>query len=573
MTVAKIFVVAKQSRNAAVASLVSALLILATVTAMTTNARAATAPDDVLLSALKEEMQRSKAHLKMENVAAPYYIEYRVTELDAFEASALFGALRIQQRGAARFLRVVVRIGDYKQDSYYGTGEGTVDMVPTDDDLYAIRHRVWLATDRAYKAAGEALSAKQAALKQFKVDEPVDDFAQATPVVNIEPLVHLPATDFSPWLRLLEDASGLYRSDPQLEYFESTLRFQAENRYLVNSEGTVSRTGRATYSITIAGATQASDGMLVQRSHQDEATGLSTLPTHEQFLQTTARIVETLKLLRNAPVMDEEYRGPVLFSNDAGTSVVTELVEPNVLGKKPKLGENARTTGYWSSSYKTRVLPDFIDVFDDPTISALAGNPLFGHYNFDDEGAKAERVSLIEKGQLVAYLTGREPIRDFPTSNGHGRAPATAAPEAFPGNLIIESSHPQPDAELKKRLIDLARQRNLPYAIYVETMAPRLEPRLVYRIYTNDGHEELVRGAVFGDLDVRSLRRELIATGTTPFVENHLESVPFSVSSPALLFDELEVKRTQAGKLGLPEYPAPPLIQAATENELKQQVK
>jgi predicted Zn-dependent protease len=574
MTLATIFLVAKRRRKAALASLVPALLILAMLAGITTTVRAATAPDDdVLLRALKEEMQRSRSHLKMENVAAPYYIEYRVTELDAFEASALFGALRIQQRGAARFLRVVVRIGDYKQDSYYGTGEGTVDMVPVDDDLYAIRHRVWLATDRAYKAAGEALSAKQAALKQFKVDEPVDDFAQATPVVDIEPLVHLPATDFSPWLRLLEDASGLYRSDPQLEYFESSLRFQAENRYLVNSEGTVSRTGRATYSITIAGGTQASDGMLVQRAHQDEAPSLSTLPIREQFLQTTARIVETLKLLRDAPVVDEEYRGPVLFSNDAGTSVVTELVEPNVLGKKPKLGENARTTGYWSSSYKTRVLPDFINVFDDPTISALAGNPLFGHYSFDDEGTKAERVSLIEKGHLVAYLTCREPIRDFPASNGHGRAPATAAPEAFPGNLIIESSHPQPDAELKKKLIDLARQRNLPYAIYVETMAPRLEPRLVYRIYTNDGHEELVRGAVFGDLDVRSLRSELIATGTTPFVENHLKSVPYSVSSPALLFDELEVKRTQAGKLGLPEYPAPPLIQAATEKESKEQVK
>jgi TldD protein len=277
------------------------------------RAHAANASDDVLLRALKEEMERSKAQLKMENVAAPYYIEYRVSEIEEFDASAVFGALRSRQHGNIRFLRAVVRIGDYKQDSYYGGGEGAVDLVSIDDDIYAIRHRLWLATDRAYKAAGEALSAKQAALKQMTVDEPVDDFARATPVEVIEPLVHFPESDFAPWLRLLEESSGQYRSDPKLQYFESSLRFMVENRYYVNSEGTVARSGSANYSISIAGSTQAADGLIVQRSHQDEGKDLNGLPTREQFLKTTARILETLQLLREAPLVDEEYRGPVLF--------------------------------------------------------------------------------------------------------------------------------------------------------------------------------------------------------------------------------------------------------------------
>jgi PmbA/TldA metallopeptidase C-terminal domain len=523
---------------------------------------AANASDNVLLRALKEEMDRSKAKLKMDSVAAPYYIEYRVTELDAFDASAVFGALRSQQRGSGRFLRVVVRIGDYKQDSYYGTGEGTVDLVPLDDDVYAIRHRVWLATDRAYKAAGEALSAKQAALKQMTVDQPVDDFARATPVKSKQPLAHLSTPDFTPWLRLIEEASGLYRSDPNLEHFESALRFQAINRYFVNSEGTEACSGSAQYAITISGSTQAPDGMLLQRSHEDEAKDLNGLPSREKFLETTARILETLKQLRDAPVVEEEYRGPVLFSNDAAASVVNEMIVPSLLGRKPKLGENGRTTGPWSSSYKLRVLPDFINVVDDPTISSFVNLPLFGNYTLDDEGVKAERVSLIEDGQLVSYLIGREPIRDFPVSNGHGRAAPTGGPGPYPGNLILETTDPRPDVELKKRLIELAKRRDLPYGIYVETLGPQLEPRLIYRVYTSDGHEELIRGVVFGDLDVRSLRNDLIAAGTAPMVENHLESVPYSVASPALLFDELQLKRTEASKLGLPEYGPPPLGQA-----------
>jgi TldD protein len=519
--------------------------------------------NDVVLRALLEEMDRSKAHLKLENVAAPYYIEYRVTEIDQLDASAVFGALRNQQHVHARLLRVVVRVGDYKQDSFYGAGEGNIDLIPSDDDVFAIRHRIWLATDRAYKAATEALSAKQAALKQLKVDEPVDDFAKAAPLESIEPLVHLDTIDFAPWTHLLEEASAQYRTDKELENFESSLRFSAENRYFLNSEGTVSRYGHAHYVISISGATQAADGMLLHRSHADQANDLKDLPARAEFLKSTGRILETLKSLRTAPVVDEEYRGPVLFSNDAASTVVSDLIEPNVLGRKPKLGENARTTGAWSSSYKSRVLPDFVNVFDDPTISITSAQPLFGKYSLDDEGVKAQRVSLIEKGKLVSYLIGRQPIRDFPSSNGHGRAAAGAPPSPYPGNLILQSTDPQPDSEMKKKLMELCKNRDLLYGLYVETMGPRLEPRLLYRIWTKDGHEELVRGGVFGDLDVRALRSQLTAAGTAPAVDSRSEPVWFSVASPALLFDELQIKRTQASKQKLPEYPAPALTQAS----------
>jgi predicted Zn-dependent protease len=531
-----------------------------------TAARAAiSTSNDVVLRALREEMERSKAQLKLDNVPAPYYIEYRVNEIDQVEASAVFGALRSRQQDRGRLLRVVVRVGDYKQDSFFGTGEGSIDLLPSDDDVFAIRHRIWLATDRAYKAATEALSAKQAALKQLKVDEPVDDFAKASPLEAIEPRAQFSSTDFTPWFHLLEEASGQYRGDKELETFESSLRFTVENRYFLNSEGTVARSGHTHFALYISGSTQASDGMLLQRAHGDQGNSLKELPTRVEFLKTTAEMLETLKLLRDAPVVDEEYRGPVLFSNDAAATVVTELVEPNVLGRKPALGENARTTGKWSSSYEGRVLPDFINLFDDPTIQSIGGKPLFGNYTLDDEGVKAQRVSLIEKGQLVSYLIGRQPIRDFPVSNGHGRAAAAATPSPSPGNLILQSSDPQPDADLKAKLIDLCKRRDLPYGLYVETMGPRLDPRLLYRIWTKDGHEELVRGGVFGDLDVRSLRSDLIAAGTAPDVDDRSDPVWFSVASPALLFDELQVKRTQAAKQKLPEYAAPVLTQSADQ--------
>jgi predicted Zn-dependent protease len=203
------------------------------------------------------------------------------------------------------------------------------------------------------------------------------------------------------------------------------------------------------------------------------------------------------------------------------------------------------------------VLPDFLSVADDPTIASLDGRPLLGNYQVDDEGVKSSRVSLVEKGQLVSYLLGRQPIRDFPSSNGHGRAAVTGAPMASLGNLIVQASDAASKDELKKRLIETCKQRGLPYGYFVETLGPSLTPRLLYRISTTDGHEELVRGAVFGDLDTRALRNNIVAAGKEPDADEQIDPVAQSVLSPALLFDELEVKRGDTVKQKLPEYPPP----------------
>src|SRR5947209_8842151 len=55
------------------------------------------ASGDVLLESLLTELDRSKAQLKMDQVQAPYYIEYRVSDLEESAAEAAFGSLRENQ--------------------------------------------------------------------------------------------------------------------------------------------------------------------------------------------------------------------------------------------------------------------------------------------------------------------------------------------------------------------------------------------------------------------------------------------------------------------------------------------
>ena len=176
----------------------------------------------------------------------------------------------------------------------------------------------------------------------------------------------------------------------------------------------------------------------------------------------------------------------------------------------------------------------------------------------DDEGVKAQRVPLIEKGVLVNFLLGRQPIRDFPSSNGHGRA---SLPLSWPtpglGNLVVQfqrcgySRGTQEEADR-----DLQGTRPGLWLLCRDDGGARA-PRLLYRVWTQDGREELVRGALFGDLDQRSMRSNIVAAGNDQYVDNEIQPVPHSVVAPSILFDDLEVKRQTSNKDKLPEYPAP----------------
>jgi len=550
----------------------SVLLLTGSVAAAPCFARSGPAPDtemeaaahdaakgDALLGALLTELDRSKAQLKMDQVQPPYYIEYRVNDVEDFNAEAAFGAVRESNRSHLRVLRVVVRIGDYKQDSFYGQGFGNASILPLDNDTIALRRQIWLLTDEAYKSAADAYAEKLSALKQFSADpNPVDDFARAPVVSTVGETVNI-KFDQNGWNKTLQEVTDLYRQYPEVQSVSASARFTGVNEYFVNSEGTVVRQGRTIATVTLSGSAQAADGMRLGRSPFWTEERPDELPSRAELLKESKKMLDTLRALRQAPIVEESYRGPVLFAPDAADDIVAGLIGGNLVGRKPQLGKPNRTIGAFATSYKTRVLPKFVAVIDDPTMKKYAGKNLLGSYDVDSEGVKSQAVTLVNEGMLENYLVGRQPLRDFPTSNGHGRAVPGGVPQPSLGVLMLKSSEAEPAKSLNDKLKQLASAQNKPFGYRVETLGPGNSPRLLYRVYVNDGHEELVRGAVFNELDVRTVRNDLSAVGDDPLVSNRMSGLPQTIICPSLLFDELEVKRADTSKEKLPEYPPPDL--------------
>jgi TldD protein len=541
---------------------VAFLLSTITVTNYAT-AESPTKVNDPLLLAMQQELDREKG-LMLPGMQRPYFVEYRLDDISTYEAVANYGALTQEASNHQRVVRVTVRIGDYTADSSSTRGDGSIELAPTDNSPLALQYVLWTATDAAYKNALRAFSTKQAALKQFQSAQNQQDFAQAKPVVEILPLASLDL-DRNEWKHRIVEASGLYATDPEVKSFSEKVQYSianirgvAINRYLVNTEGTMVRQGYTGYNGAVSVGGQASDGMRLSRDNGTVATAAKDLESASAFRK---RVIEDLKSfdeLCKAPLVSaEDYHGPVLFSGDAAADVFTRLFVPNIEADRPEMGTSARTTGAFSSSYKSRVLPETINVTDNPLETKFNGKGLLGAYVIDDEGVPAQSVDVVVHGKLENFLIGREPIKEFSTSNGHGRAAPAQAPHSRTGVLLIKADQPLTKDELNKRLLTMAKEQGKDvYA--VETLGGNeLTPRLLYRVKA-DGTRQLVRGASFDELDNRSLRSGIIAAGNDPYVSNSLGALPQTIIAPSILFDEIGVKRATVEQQKLPYYPPPP---------------
>jgi len=521
----------------------------------------AQAEEDPVLKAMIEEMDRSMADLQLKGFAKPFFIEYRIEDVDDYETKAEFGASEGGLHARQRIARVTVRVGDAKSDSST-RGDGTLELAALDDDPLAIRCALWDATDSAYKNALAAYAQKQAALKEVQTPPQANDFSTEKPVISLAPPVSL-ALDEQTWSDRMARASGVYRSDPAvaagqsyIEYSNAEFEARAITTWIVSSEGTIVRKGATEYQESFAVGTQAGDGMDLERSYASTGRSLADLDAQNAFEKREVSDIESLAELRKAPLVEDEYHGPLLLSADASTDTLRSILAGAVVATRPPLGTEARTNGPFASSFEARVLPEFLSVVDDPGLKDFDGKGLVGAYDIDDEGVPGQPVDLVKAGRLVSYLIGREPVKDFPQSNGHARAGITGPARPSIGVLKITAQNGLSDADLNRKLIAEMKDAGLNHAYYAVTLAGAGNPRLLYRVNA-DGSRQLVRGAELSDIDERALRTSIDAAGKDELVANYFGDVPQTVIAPALLLDDATVRRANQRNDKLPFYPPP----------------
>ncbi len=530
---------------------------------------------------MAQELNRNYSVLKEKADPPPYFLSYEVTEQEYRSVSGSLGTISSATGGKSRVLDVSVRVGTPQLDNYHQVrgerGQFTSGApLSVEDTPDAIKRRLWLETDRAYRSAAERLiRIKTNTQVKVAAEDNSDDFSTEQPSRFQQAPPKLRFNEAA-WTERVRKLSSHFQNYPGVLTSHVSVTAQTDARYFVNTEGSRIEHGRGFARVIITAAGKASDGADLATSETFEAVDADGLPQDDVLLSAIDRVAGDLTSLLRAPEA-EPFVGPAVFSGRAAGVFFHEIFGHRVEGHRQKDDTEGQT---FTHSVGTKVLPDFLSVLFDPTRRKLDGIDLNGWFDYDDEGVKGRPVLAVDHGVLKTFLMSRSPIRDFAQSNGHGRRQPGFEVVSRQSNLIVESSKAVSSDKLRQMLIDEVKRQNKPYGLHFRDItggftttsraglqAFKVIPVIVYRVYTDGRPDELVRGADIVGTPLASFAK-ILATSDKPEVFNgycgaESGSVPVSAVSPAILVSEIEIEKKAKSQDRPPLLPSPAPVESA----------
>ena len=550
-----------------------------------------TAPkaDPVLLQAMDDELKRAmadlgsapplvdpKTHQPGQPAPRPYFLSYSVADSESVNISAQYGAITNSNGNRQRMADVQVRLGSPELDNTHGDhriSALTTIPLPLTDDRSAIARSLWYGTNRGYgKALDALLKVKTEQQVRAKEEDVSADFSAEKPEAAMLPAAPKLEIERAAWEGRLREISAVFKQYPDIYYDTVGLEASNETDYFVSSEGARVESPNHVARLVVVARTRAADGMDLFRVETFEADAAGHLPDQKTVLEKTVAMAKNLVDLRTAPIT-EPYNGPAVLSGRAAAVFFHEVLGHRLEGQRQRGDEEGQT---FTKLLNKPILPTFLSVADDPTLTQFHGQPLSGHYAFDDEGQPARKVDLVQDGVLKTFLMSRLPVASFAQSNGHGRAETGKMPTGRQGNLIVTSTKTVTDAELRELLKAEAKKQGKAYGLFFEDISSgfavttrrspqafQVIPLVVYRVYVDGRPDELVRGVSIVGTPQAALNR-IIATGDHQDIFNGVcgaESgqIPVSAVAPAMLVSEIETQRQSQGTARPPIVPPPPV--------------
>jgi predicted Zn-dependent protease len=407
-----------------------------------------------------------------------------------------------------------------------------------------------------------------------KEEDTSPDFSKEAPQTHLGKPAPLVVVDKAAWEQRVQALSKIFREYPDVYQNVVMLTMQNETDYFASSEGSEVIAPHQAARVVVFAVTRADDGMDLFRAQTFEAETVAGLPAQAEMEKAIRELGESLEALRRAP-LTEPFDGPAILSGRAAAVFFHEVLGHRLEGQRQRGDEEGQT---FTKEVGKDVLPTFLSVADDPTVTTFGKTWLSGSYEYDDEGQKARRVDLIDDGVLKTFLMSRLPIANFDASNGHGRAQTGRMPTGRQGNLIVTSTKTEPESELRKQLIEEAKKQSKPYGLYFEDISSGFAvttrnspqafsviPLVVYRVYVDGRPDELVRGVSIVGTPLAAMKR-ILATSDKSEVFNgecgaESGTIPVSAVAPAMLLSEMETQKQAQGTarppiLSIPGAPA-----------------
>lgn len=520
-----------------------------------------------VLDVMLDELSRSFDVLQDED-EPPYFLSYEITQDKIRSVSGSYGEIGGIVDRSFRELDIDLRVGSSELDNTHFGGRGGATSISIESPE-AIRNTLWYATNREYRIAVAQLSDVRSAM-QSRVEE-IDQSGDFSPAPREE--YRTDVIELEAALSVLEEKVRLYgapfKRAEHIIFNRVTVSGDVETRWFVNSEGTKIRVSQPFYRVTIEASSKADDGMVLSRQLSHISTSLDGLPDDEAILNEAETLIEELAEMRDAPIV-EPYAGPAILSGRATGVFFHEILGHRLEGHRQKAEHEGQT---FKSKLGEYVLPENFSVVFDPNVRKFGTIDLAGSYDFDNQGVRAQRVTVVRDGILEGFLTSRLPMEGFPISNGHGRKNQGRPVVARQSNMFVEVENPYSPEQLKAMLIERVLEQGKEFGLYFEdirggfTLTQRTMPNafnvtpvVVYRIFT-DGHQEMVRGVDLIGTPLTTFSR--VEAGASDFevfngvcgAESGL--VPVAAVAPSILVSQIEVQKKASSRSIPPILPNP----------------
>lgn len=568
------------------------------------------------LQAMIDELERGILELRLPDADLPYAASLSVSRVDSLVLDGSYGGVSIDLLSREASATVGVYVGNRERDNtnYYGGNLEPSFALPSTPDPKATRKRLWLAMDQSYRAASAAYKAKLDAIDRLADKNlPPDHGAWPASIVKLgwssppeqirDPDLTPPSFDRAGLRSLVAELSSRFAQHPKIDNGDAIIHLQRGHGISIacdrEGEGPVQvrrvlggSSDRAI--VGVVADVQCADGMQLDHGLVLEFQNLpSAAEIREQAIALTDRVLRELEELLAAPMIDEDYDGPLLLSPLAAAQLLAATIPAQASGDPAPLSDYGRLLElepHWHDELGKAVMPDFIDLVDDPLAAGA------GHYELDAQGVPAQRIELVRAGILHTLLMANQPNDKITQSNGHARSAGGGVGPSISNLTLSSRKKGLSQAALEKDLLARAREDGYEFAYVIESLrdgrvlgpAPRdgasmytsgrrVQLPLPGRVFKIDskGQRTQVRGAMLAPMSMRALRRiravgdkpQTQAMGLSPglfggFTDIGLhgllsQTVNTQITTPALVMDGLElvVERGEHERLPILDHP------------------
>ncbi len=466
---------------------------------------------DDIFNAMQQEMKRTMTLSK----TAPkiHFAAFKVGDYSDLSIIAARGG--IVQNNSRQWVNMDVnlRVGTQKEDSsFFETNTFTQSNLQEGAlSPEGIRAGLWAITDKSYKDALDIYARKQGYKNKKAQEEVFDDFSPITPAQDIKAYKKtiFPVESLKEIAQKTSAAGALN----DLEKFNTSITAYEEIVYYLSSEGAKYTRQDLLIQITFYAKARTKTGFEFDDIKTLSYAALKDMPPITE-LEDIARNFANQTAAYTKAEKGTAFIGPVWLSGEASAKMFENTFIKNMYNtRKFIFAAGNGNFDYYLAKFalkeNLKVLPVNFDVIDDPLQEEFNGKKMIGNYTVDDEGAKAQALSLVKNGILKDLPKTRSLIKGQTKTNGHAFANwgYNLYAKASVRNLIFFPHETTPINEFKQKFMDYCKAEGLEYCYKIST--PKIADTndiLVTKINSSTGEETPVYGLRRPELNTRTLR-------------------------------------------------------------------